>query len=150
MSAETREKIYHLVRDLLSHTLTKNDLNVQSFVNNPRPTNLEAHVRWTVDALVDDSSEFFTNLGEQLHITHENIEVTFVGIANEIFATGINWGRIVAFLAFGGAVATYCATREDLITEVEQIAVWMTDYICENLKDWIERHGGGWVRVRLV
>lgn len=148
MGADTKEKTHHLVKDLLSYTLTKNNIRVEGFVSNPSPTNLQTHVRWSVEALVDDSSELFTNLGEQLHITHENIEVTFIGIANEIFATGINWGRIVAFLAFGGAVSTYCASKEDLIAEVDHVAVWMTDYIDENLRDWIEKEGG-WVRIRL-
>lgn len=144
MGADTRENVDHLVKDLIGHTLSKNNISVQGFVNNPRPTPLEAHVRRTVDALIDDSPELFTNLGEQLHITDENIQHIFVGISDEIFVTGINWGRIVAFLAFGGAVATHCATKEDLKSFVDAVAEWMTEYINANLKQWIEQKGG-WV-----
>jgi hypothetical protein len=69
--------------------LVKNGFNFERFAPNPHPDTSQVHVRRTVDALIDDSSELFTNLGDQLHMTSENInQVTFLGISDEIFVTG--------------------------------------------------------------
>lgn len=141
-----RERVKEIIHDLLSHILEKNGFNFERFQPNPRPDIKEIHVRRTVDALVDDSSELFTNLGGQLHMTTENIQVIFVGISDEIFVTGINWGRIVAFLAFGGSVAVHCASNSELWPFLDELAEWMTEYVENNLRVWIEAHGS-WVGV---
>ena len=139
-----RERVKEIIHDLLSHILVKNGHNIERFRPNPRPDISQLHVRRTVDALIDDSSELFTNLGDQLHMTSENIQVIFMGISDEIFATGINWGRIVAFLAFGGSVAVHCANNSELWPFLDDISEWMTDYVQNNLRLWVEAHGN-WV-----
>ena len=122
----------------------RNGFNIERFQPNPHPDIKQKHVRRTVDALIDDSSELFTNLGDQLHMTSENIQVIFLGISDEIFVTGINWGRIVAFLAFGGSVAVYCASNSELWVFLDEISEWMTEYIENNLRVWVQDHGN-WV-----
>lgn len=141
-----RERVKEIIHDLLSHVLVKNGFNIERFAPNPHPDISQLHVRRTVDALIDDSSELFSNLGEQLHMTSENIHMIFMGISDEIFVTGINWGRIVAFLAFGGSVMVHCADNSELLLFLDEISEWMTDYIEDNLRVWVEAHGG-WVSV---
>ena len=140
----SREDVRAIIHDLLSHFLVKNGFNLTEFQPSAEPDIRQLHVRRTVDALVDDSSELFTNLGDQLHMTSENIQVIFTGIADEIFVTGINWGRIVAFLAFGGSVAVHCANNSELWPFLELLPDWMADYTEQNLRAWVEAHGS-WV-----
>lgn len=137
----TIESVREVIHDLLSHILVKNGFNFERFEPNPHPDINQVHVRRTVDALIDDSSELFTNLGDQLHMTSENIQVIFLGISDEIFVTGINWGRIVAFLAFGGSVAVHCANNSQLWPFLDDIPEWMTEYVETNLRVWVEAHG---------
>ena len=139
-----RDSVKDIIHDLLSHILVRNGFDFERFQPNPQPDIKQQHVRRTVDALIDDSSELFTNLGDQLHMTSENIQVIFLGISDEIFVTGINWGRIVAFLAFGGSVAVYCASNSELLQFLDDIPEWMTEYIENNLRVWVQDHGS-WV-----
>jgi apoptosis regulator BCL-W/BCL2-like 1 (apoptosis regulator Bcl-X) len=136
--------VKEIIHDLLSHILVKNGFNFQRFQPYPHPDKKQQHVRQTVDALIDDSRELFTNLGDQLHMTSDNIHVIFLGISDEIFVTGINWGRIVAFLAFGGSVAVHCANHSELWPFLDEIPEWMTEYVENNLRVWVEAHGN-WV-----
>ena len=145
----TRGQVKEIIHDLLSHILVKNGFNIQRFVPNAHPDRRQEHVRHTVDALIHDSSELFTNLGDQLHMTTDNIQVIFLGISDEIFITGINWGRIVAFLAFGGSVAVHCASHSELWPFLDEIPEWMTEYVENNLRVWIEAHGS-WVCVYIL
>lgn len=137
-------EVGEIIHDLLSHILEKNGFNIENFTPNSSPDIKLVHVRQTVDALIEDSSELFFNLGEQLHLNSDNIHAIFFGISDEIFVTGINWGRIVAFLAFGGTVAVHCASDTELCDILNEIPTWMTDYVEGNLRQWIDAHGG-WV-----
>jgi apoptosis regulator BCL-W/BCL2-like 1 (apoptosis regulator Bcl-X) len=148
-STITRGDVKQIIDDLLSHILVKNGFHIERFVPNPNPTRKQVHVRRTVDALIDDSSELFTNLGDQLHMTSDNIHVIFLGISDEIFVTGINWGRIVAFLAFGGSVMVHCANHTELWPFLDEISEWMTEYVENNLRVWVEAHGN-WVCIKRV
>jgi hypothetical protein len=55
----------------------------------------------------------------------------------------ISWGRIVALLAFSGAVAAECVEKE-MPYVVSQIISWTSAFIDQRLASWIQEHNG-WV-----
>ena len=81
-------------------------------------------------------------LNTTLIITPATAYSTFVDTADVIFQGGTNWGRIVAFYKFGGAVAHHLVEkqRSDM---VQHVVNWTVTYMVENLLPWI-REQGGW------
>ena len=68
-------------------------------------------------------------------------EVTFRTVADEIFSTGINWGRIVVLYCFAAQVAVFCSQHE--IDIVEDVAGWLSEYLSQGtLAEWIKKSGG--------
>ncbi|MBV99533.1 Apoptosis regulator Bcl-2, partial [Eschrichtius robustus] len=63
-------------------------------------------------------------------------------------ADGVNWGRIVAFFEFGGVMCVESVNRE-MSPLVDNIALWMTEYLNRHLHTWIQDNGG-WVGTCLV
>lgn len=106
-------------------------------------------------ALLDSSEEFelryqraFSDLTSQLHITPETAYQSFEQVVGELFRDGTNWGRIVAFFSFGGALCVESVHKEmeDLLPRIVQ---WMTTYLENRLEDWIQTNGGWEAFVRL-
>ncbi|XP_030063384.1 apoptosis regulator Bcl-2 [Microcaecilia unicolor] len=83
----------------------------------------------------------FAHMSEQLHVTPCTARVRFAAVADELFRDGVNWGRIVAFLEFGGVLCAESVNRE-MAPLVESIAGWMTDYLNARLQPWIQEQGG--------
>ena len=81
-------------------------------------------------------------LNTTLIITPATAYSTFVDTAHLIFQGGTNWGRIVAFYKFAGAVAHHLVEkqRSDM---VQHVVNWTVTYLFENLLPWI-REQGGW------
>uniref|UniRef100_A0AAY4C3D6 Apoptosis regulator Bcl-2 family BH4 domain-containing protein n=1 Tax=Denticeps clupeoides TaxID=299321 RepID=A0AAY4C3D6_9TELE len=69
---------------------------------------------------------------------------TFSAVVEELFRDGVNWGRVVAFFEFGGAVCVESVGRQ-ASPQVENVTQWMTEYLDGPLRVWIEDNGG-WVR----
>ncbi|XP_078507873.1 bcl-2-like protein 1 isoform X2 [Lissotriton helveticus] len=102
-------------------------------------------------ALRDAGDEFelrycraFSDLTSQLHITPDTAYQSFEQVVNELFRDGVNWGRIVAFFSFGGALSVESVDKE-MEGLVANIASWMSTYLSRNLDPWIQENGG-WVR----
>lgn len=87
--------------------------------------------------------QVFDDMCNQLHITPNNAQATFVTIINELFSDGIKWGRIVALFAFSGALAVQCVEKEMPLL-VEQVVDWTVAYIDAHLMSWIVQNGD-WV-----
>jgi len=88
-------------------------------------------------------TQVFDDMCNQLHITPNNAQATFVTIVNELFSDGIKWGRIVALFAFSGALAVQCVQKEMPLL-VEQVVDWTVAYIDGHLMSWIIQNGD-WV-----
>ncbi|XP_064420677.1 bcl-2-like protein 1 [Latimeria chalumnae] len=86
-------------------------------------------------------SRAFSDLSSQLHITPGTAYQSFEQVVNELFRDGVNWGRVVAFFAFGGALCVESMDKE-MSSLVERIAEWMTTYLDDNLNPWIQEQGG--------
>nr|KAF6329609.1 BCL2 like 1 [Myotis myotis] len=54
----------------------------------------------------------FSDLTSQLHITPGTAYQSFEQVVNELFRDGVNWGRIVAFFSFGGALCVESVDKE--------------------------------------
>uniref|UniRef100_A0A6I8PDU7 BCL2 apoptosis regulator n=1 Tax=Ornithorhynchus anatinus TaxID=9258 RepID=A0A6I8PDU7_ORNAN len=85
----------------------------------------------------------FADMSGQLHLTPSTARARFAAVVDELFRDGVNWGRIVAFFEFGGALCVESVHRE-MASPVDGIAQWMTDYLGRRLHPWIQEHGG-WV-----
>lgn len=81
------------------------------------------------------------NMCEKLDIDEQSAERTFKEIADETFATGVNWGRIVVLYTFAGKMAVFSTEHHMELTD--RIVTWLGDYVT-GLSDWILKEGG-WV-----
>ncbi|KAF7245152.1 Apoptosis regulator Bcl-2 [Varanus komodoensis] len=83
----------------------------------------------------------FAQMSGQLHLTPVTARSRFVAVVEELFRDGINWGRIVAFFEFGGMLSVESVSRE-MSPLVDNITVWMTEYLNRHLHNWIQDNGG--------
>nr|2O2M_A Chain A, Apoptosis regulator Bcl-X [Homo sapiens]2O2N_A Chain A, Apoptosis regulator Bcl-X [Homo sapiens] len=83
----------------------------------------------------------FSDLTSQLHITPGTAYQSFEQVVNELFRDGVNWGRIVAFFSFGGALCVESVDKEMQVL-VSRIAAWMATYLNDHLEPWIQENGG--------
>ncbi|XP_069507081.1 bcl-2-like protein 1 [Ambystoma mexicanum] len=83
----------------------------------------------------------FNDLTSQLHITPDTAYQSFEQVVNELFRDGVNWGRIVAFFSFGGALSVESVDKE-MEGLVENIVSWMSTYLSRHLDPWIQENGG--------
>uniref|UniRef100_A0A3Q2YME0 BCL2 apoptosis regulator n=1 Tax=Hippocampus comes TaxID=109280 RepID=A0A3Q2YME0_HIPCM len=84
----------------------------------------------------------FTEMSRQLYLSSTTAQRRFAEVIDELFRDGVNWGRIIAFFEFGGTVCVECATKEDMTSQVDNIAEWMTEYLNGPLGSWIQDNGG--------
>ncbi|KAM5135864.1 bcl-2-like protein 1 [Mantella aurantiaca] len=101
-----------------------------------------------LQTLLDASEEFelryrraFNDLACQLHITPDTAYQSFEQVVQELFRDGMNWGRVVAFFSFGGALCFESADKEmeELLPRIIQ---WMATYLDSSLEPWIQENGG--------
>ena len=145
MGHENQLHSFHaIVRDYIAYKLRQNNIFLPGYNVDSTPSAAARHLRRVADELIGENRQLFDSMCDQLHLTHASTYATFVGIADEIFQTGKNWGRIVAFLAFGATLAVYCVQREDLSPLLDNIIEWVSMYMNQNLGPWINDNGG-WV-----
>ena len=100
-------------------------------------------LRPLADAFEDMNPDVFHDLVTSLHVTAETAYTKFVGVATELFADGVKWGRIVGLYALAGAVAVECV-RRNWTRFIRLICEWVSMFIRQYLFDWIVDHNG-WV-----
>lgn len=131
-----------IVKDYVGYKLRQKNIFLDGYNVNESPSAAACHLRRVADELIEENRQLFDSMCDQLHLTHASTYATFVGIADEIFQTGKNWGRIVAFLAFGATLAVYCVQKEDLAELLDNIIEWLSLYMEQNLGQWINENGG--------
>nr|7WJH_A Chain A, Bcl-2-like protein 1 [Mus musculus] len=146
MSQSNRE----LVVDFLSYKLSQKGYSWSQFSDveenrTEAPEETESAVK---QALREAGDEFelryrraFSDLTSQLHITPGTAYQSFEQVVNELFRDGVNWGRIVAFFSFGGALCVESVDKEMQVL-VSRIASWMATYLNDHLEPWIQENGG--------
>nr|XP_006205860.1 apoptosis regulator Bcl-2 [Vicugna pacos] len=83
----------------------------------------------------------FAEMSSQLHLTPFTARGRFATVVEELFRDGVNWGRIVAFFEFGGVMCVESVNRE-MSPLVDNIVLWMTEYLNLHLHTWIQDNGG--------
>lgn len=106
------------------------------------PTTESETLRKLASRMEAENPEVFGSLCTKLEITPATAHPTFVGVVQEIFQAGTNWGRIVALFTLGGVVSHHFVEtqRPEL---VQQVVEWIVNFIAHNLLTWI-RENGGW------
>uniref|UniRef100_A0AC11EKZ4 Uncharacterized protein n=1 Tax=Ovis aries TaxID=9940 RepID=A0AC11EKZ4_SHEEP len=77
----------------------------------------------------------------QLHITLGTAYQSFEQVVCELFLDGVNWGHIVAFFSFSGALSME-STDKEMQVLVSQLTTWMATYLNGHLEPWIQENSG--------
>ena len=77
----------------------------------------------------------------QLHITLGTAYQSFEQVVCELFLDRVNWGHIVAFFSFGGALSME-STDKEMQVLVSQLTTWMATYLNGHLEPWIQENSG--------
>ena len=91
--------------------------------------------------LAEEREHQFEDILVRLNLTSDNLSETYRVIVNEMFVSGVNWGRILAFMVFSGSLAVYCA-REDMEGRVGDVIKWTEDDVEKTVSQWVEKQGG--------
>jgi len=131
----------NVTRDYINHRLTTKGYVWPGCPELPAPTNINLLMRTLGDELENRYREVFDEMCDELHVTLSSAYPTFVGVTNELFAEGFQWGRFVALFAFGGALAVQCVYTE-MPHLVDSIVEWVSTYVDEKLAEAMLENGG--------
>ena len=112
-------------------------LGIEAYRSN---TKFAVTLRRMGSILEKDHYELFKTMMVELKLTTSSAASTFMVVAEGIFRTGINWGRIVALFCFAGEVAVFCSQYR--IVKVEDVVGWLSQFVCETLAEWVKESGG--------
>ncbi|XP_010783866.1 bcl-2-related ovarian killer protein homolog A, partial [Notothenia coriiceps] len=138
-----------LCRDYIVSRLNQNGLGWSKTELNLSPSNATlAEVSLVLLCLGDEleciQPSLYRNVARQLNISvaMENmVSDAFIGVATEIFSTGITWGKVVAMFAVAGALAVDCV-RNGYPTTVQIIVDSLGQFVRKFLAPWLKRRGG--------
>ena len=85
-----------------------------------------------------------SQLTEEQWVIHAgNVHTEYLHLSHQLFQSGVNWGRIVAFIGFTSTYCLYAIQRGIQETIVESIAAWMVQVLRQELNEWFHQHS--WV-----
>ncbi|XP_037314268.2 bcl-2-related ovarian killer protein homolog B [Pungitius pungitius] len=87
----------------------------------------------------------YRNVARQLNISIDMVSDAFIGVATEIFSTGITWGKVVSMYAVAGALAVDCV-RQGHPATVHILVDSLGQFVRKFLVPWLKRRGG-WVEI---
>ncbi|XP_054624687.1 bcl-2-related ovarian killer protein homolog A-like [Dunckerocampus dactyliophorus] len=142
-----------LCRDYILSRLNQNGLGWSKSELNLQPSNSTlAEVSFVLLCLGDELEcvmpSLYRNVARQLNISvaMENmVSDAFIGVATEIFSTGITWGKVVSMYAVAGALAVDCV-RQGHVSTVHIIVDSLGQFVRKYLTHWLKRRGG-WVEM---
>ncbi|XP_062522879.1 apoptosis regulator R1-like [Corticium candelabrum] len=82
----------------------------------------------------------FNDMCCKLRLTTTTAYATFAAVANEMFSSGVNWGRIAALFAFVTSLA-WSLTERGHIGVVERMPDWVAQFVEKNVGEWIASKG---------
>jgi hypothetical protein len=109
-------------------------------INHYAPT-----MRRCVEEMLIKHEYLFNGMVNKLHITSDNVALTFHNVVNELFRDGaVNWGRVVSVYAFAGRLAKHLAMQKDSCSSdvIHTVSEICGSLVAHELKDWIEKQGG--------
>lgn len=101
-----------LALDYIQYRLSKLDNDAYEWSDCPElppPSRLRLVMRQLGVEFEERYGAMLAMMIERLHVNADTVYPSFVTASRELFADGVNWGRIVALFAFGGALACHCA-----------------------------------------
>ncbi|XP_038825578.1 apoptosis regulator BAX isoform X1 [Salvelinus namaycush] len=114
-----------------------------------RPNELEDHqVKDVVHQLLLIADDLNKNAELQHLISTVQVNCAqdvFFSVAREIFADGINWGRVVSLFHLAYKLI-YKALTQNHLEIIKKVISWVLQFIRENVSSWI-RQQGGWEAV---
>ncbi|KAG5847278.1 bcl-2-related ovarian killer protein homolog A-like [Anguilla rostrata] len=99
---------------------------------------------WLGDELEYLRPTVYRNVARQLNITvtSENVvSDAFLAVADEIFSTGVTWGKVVSLYAVAGALAVDCV-RHGHPAMVHTIVDCFGEFVRKSLSPWLKKRGG--------
>lgn len=136
----------NIIKDYIRFRLLKEDLLDEPYrcdIKDLKTKNVSKRLKEVGTKLEEKFKDSFANMCERLTITDTTAYPTFVGVVNELFSTGINWGRIVAFIVFSSRLAIHFK-RNGMSEYVKSVYGWVARYMHTKLSSWIEANGS-WV-----
>ncbi|CAB1442500.1 unnamed protein product [Pleuronectes platessa] len=138
-----------LCRDYILSRLNHNGLGWSESELNLSPSNAAlAEVSLVLLCLGDEleciQPSLYRHVARQLNISvamESMVSDAFIGVATEIFATGITWGKVVSMFAVAGALAVDCV-RQGRGTNVQIIVDSLGQFVRKFLVPWLKRRGG--------
>ena len=123
-----------LSRELIFDFICCHKLGKSDYRSN---TKAAATLRKVGQELEEANKAFFNEAAKKLSVTAP----VFNDIADEVFREGINWGRIVSLYCFAGVLAV--SLRDNHISDGEDVARWLSEYMCrKEMAEWIAKAGG--------
>ncbi|XP_015908556.1 apoptosis regulator R11 [Parasteatoda tepidariorum] len=81
-------------------------------------------------------------LCSQLVISMDTLGSALYGVSNELFVEGYTWSRIIAFFVFVSILTVQCVENNLSENVVDVMYENFCRLVKENLKPWIDDHGG--------
>ncbi|KAJ3611885.1 hypothetical protein NHX12_021898 [Muraenolepis orangiensis] len=81
--------------------------------------------------------------GHFVHLTPGGVRASLRAIGGELFADGVNWGRVVAMMEFGAAMCAESAARRTSWT-ADDVAAWLVESLDGPLLRGWTHDNGGW------
>uniref|UniRef100_A0A914UTR5 Bcl-2 Bcl-2 homology region 1-3 domain-containing protein n=1 Tax=Plectus sambesii TaxID=2011161 RepID=A0A914UTR5_9BILA len=130
-----------MANDYIKHRLESAGIVWYDCPDLPDPTDARLAMRLLASDFERRYNSELAAMANELVLDVDTIYPTFRQAAEQLFIDGINWGRIVALFALGGALAAQCMTdgRRALVS---QIADWVAIFVRDRLTAWIEQRGG--------
>lgn len=115
--------------------------------NKPPHNRYALTMRRGVDDMLVKHEYLFNGMVNKLHITLDNLELTFENVMCELLRDdAMNWGRVISVYAFAARIAKHLIEantyKED--TVLHKVAEICGIFVATKLRTWIEKQGG-WV-----
>ncbi|XP_019748424.1 bcl-2-related ovarian killer protein-like isoform X1 [Hippocampus comes] len=138
-----------LCRDFILSRLNQNGLTWSKGELNLSPCGTAlAEVSFVLLCLGDELERIlpslYRNVARQLNISvamETMVSDAFIGVATEIFSTGITWGKVVSMYAVAGALAVDCV-KQGHASMVHVIVDSLGQFVRKYLAQWLKRRGG--------
>ncbi|XP_075877489.1 bcl-2-related ovarian killer protein homolog B [Nelusetta ayraudi] len=142
-----------LCRDYILSRINQNGLGWSKSELNLSPSNAALSEVSLVLLCLGDELEciqpsVYRNVARQLNISvamESMVSDAFIGVATEIFSTGITWGKVVSMYAVAGALAVDCV-RHGHPSTVHIIVDSLGQFVRKFLVSWLKRRGG-WAEI---
>ena len=149
--SEEEKILLKLIKDFVGERLRRRGIRcpgyeTEDLINeNNSISEIALTLRRVANELELADAQFVANMCTRLSLTPSTAYSMFQGISDKIFASGKNWGRVIAFLTFGSSLAVHCAERQDMGQSfVDTVVEWIFKYMTTRLEPWIKEQGG-WV-----